>query len=76
MGVVSRWMWVECIGVVVRRYMDFFLHIFYLSLLLLYISVLFLQHHPYILVHFLKCFFVLLYNFKKNGENVIYNTLQ
>ena len=37
MAVVSRWMWAECMGVVVGRYIDFLIYIIYLSLLLLYL---------------------------------------
>ena len=35
MGVVNRrWVWVECMGVVLRRYIDFLIINYYLSLLL------------------------------------------
>ena len=38
MGVVNRrWVWVECMGVVLRRYIDFLIINYYLSLLLLYL---------------------------------------
>ena len=32
-----RWVWVECMGVVLRRYIDFLIINYYLSLLLLYL---------------------------------------
>ena len=53
MGVVSRrWMWVESVGVVVRRYN---ITSYYLSLLLLYLHVLFCSSIP-TFCSFLKCF--------------------
>ena len=55
MGVVSwRWMWVESISVVVRRYIDFFILLIPTPL----VSAFFLQNHPYFLI-ILKIFFVL-----------------
>ena len=55
MGVVSRrWVWVESMGVVVRRYIDFLILLIPAPL----VSVLFLQQHPYFLFIFLM-FFVL-----------------
>ena len=66
MGVVSRrWMWVECMGVVLRRYIDFLI-----LLIPTLVSALFLQQHPYFLFIFLiptfcsfffLMFFVLVY---------------
>ena len=53
MGVVSRrWMWVESMGVVVRRY------IYYIILFIPtpLVSVLFLQQHPYFLFISLNVF--------------------
>ena len=44
MGVVSRrWMWVESMGVVVRRYIDVLILLIPTPL----VSVFFLQQHPY-----------------------------
>ena len=57
MGVVNRWVWVECMGVVLRRYIDFLIINYYLSLLLLYL--LFLAVASLLFVHFFKMFFVL-----------------
>ena len=52
MGVVSRrWMWVESVGVVVRRYIDYFI----LLILTPLVSV-FFAAASLIFVHFLKCF--------------------
>ena len=49
MGVVNRrWVWVESMGVVVRRYIDF--HILFIPTTL--VSALFWQQHPYFFVHF------------------------
>ena len=56
MGVVSRrWMWVDSMGVVVRRYID------YLILLIptLLVSVPFFAAAFLLFVHFFKMFFVL-----------------
>ena len=56
MGVVSRmWMWVKSMGVVVRRYIDYFI-----LLIPTYSSCVcsFLQQHPYFLFIFFR-FFVL-----------------
>ena len=53
MGVVSRrWMWVESMGMVVRRYIDYFILLIPTPL----VSALFLQQHPYFLFIFNKCF--------------------
>ena len=67
MGVVNRrWVWVECMGVVLRRYIDFLIINYYLSLLLLYLvflavaSLLFCSLKKYM-------FFVLYYS------KVLYN---
>ena len=55
-GVVSRrWMWVESMGVVVRRYIDFLI---VLNPSYSYCICYFLQQHPYFLF-ILKMFFVL-----------------
>ena len=57
-AVVSRmWMWVESMGMVVRRYIGF------LKLLIPtpFVSVLFLQQHPYFLFIFLMFFLSLQY---------------
>ena len=54
MGVVSRrWMWVESMSVVVRRYIDYFILLIPTPLVCS-----FLQQHPYF-VFILKMFFVL-----------------
>ena len=48
-------------GVVLRRYIDFLILLIPTPL----VSVLFLQQHPYFLVHFFKCFsFLFQYFFK------------
>ena len=53
----SGWnLWVWLLGVVLRRYIDF---------LILLVSVLFLQQHPYFFVHFVNVFtFLFQYFFK------------
>ena len=65
MGVVSRrWMWVESMGVVVRRYINYIPHTTYL-----YSSCIcsFLQQHPYFLFILKKNF--VLYNYTKRTDN-------
>ena len=44
----NLWVWLECIGVVI-------------IIITFPYSTLFWQQHPYFFVHFLKCFFVLVY---------------
>ena len=52
MGVVNRrWVWVESMGVDVRRYIDFLILLIPTRL----VSA-FLQQHSYFFVHFIKCF--------------------
>ena len=53
----NLWVWLVGVHVVVRRHIDFLI-IYYLSLLFLYVSVLFLQQHP-TFCSFKKIFFVL-----------------
>ena len=53
MGVVSRrWMWVESMGVVIRRYIDFLILLIPTPL----VSIPFLQQHPYFLFILLNVF--------------------
>ena len=52
MGVVSRrWMWVESMGVIVKRYIDFLI-----LLILTPLVCSFLQQHPYFLFIFKNVF--------------------
>ena len=60
MGVVNRrWVWVECMAVVLRRYIDFLIINYYLYLLLLYLlflavaSLLFGSCFSYLFLFFL-----------------------
>ena len=54
MGVVSRWMWVESMGVVVRRYIDYLI-------LLIPTPVLFCNSIPTFSSFFLMFFVLVLY---------------
>ena len=57
MGVVNRrWVWVECMAVVLRRYIDFLIINYYLYLLLLYL--LFLEVASLLFYSFFKMFFI------------------